>query len=423
MGNQQLHNRLSLEQAKIIFDNYLIKEIRAKDAMENLGIKKSQFYRLVDEYNNDPDGFNLDYGRTEANNKLSTETEKKILKELEKDKKLIDNKDICIRDYNYSAIKDILQEKHQIKTSVTTIINRAKENDYCIKKSKKKAHDREILTSCIGDLLQADSSHHLWSPYMDKKLYLITYLDDHSRLMLYAELVEVENVWSHICALKSIFLRYGCPLRIYVDQHSIFRYVKDRDKHRPWNLYTKFTGDVVTQYEQILNKCNVNIIYALSPQAKGKIERPYRWIQDRLVRTASKEKLTTIDELRNALKELIEKYNTRWVHSTTKEIPIIRFENAIRNNKSLFRPFKLKEPYKDLNDIFCMRAQRVVDNYRKISLNGIELKVPNGVHRQTIDLKVIPNYKDGNVEIRFWQHNSFIGSTTEKIANFKRFPF
>jgi len=396
MGNQQLHKRLSLEQVKTIFDNYLAKEIRAKDAIENLGIKKSQFHNLVNIYENDPDSFNLDYKRTEANNKIKNEVEEKILEELEEDKKLINNKDMTVRDYNYSAIRDTLEDKHGIKTSAQTIINRAKNNDYYIKKKKKKVHDREVITNCIGELIQADSSHHLWSPYMDKKLYLITYLDDHSRLMLYAELVEVENVWSHVCALKSVFLQYGCPLKIYVDQHTIFRYVKDRDKNRPHNHYVKFTGDVVTQYAQVLKECTVNISYALSPQAKGKIERPYRWIQDRLVRT---------------------KYNTKWVHSTTKEIPIIRFENAKRN-KSLFRDFKLEEPHKDLNDIFCMRAQRVVDNYRKISLNGVELKVPNGFHKQIVDLKVIPDYENDNVEIRFWQYDKFLGSTMEKISNF-----
>lgn len=423
MGNQQMHKRLSLEQVKTIFDNYFAKEISAKDARDNLGIQKSHFYRLATEYENNPDGFNLGYERTVANNKIDSNTEEKILTELEADKKLIDNKDIAIRYYNYSAIKENLEQKHKIKISVNTIINRAKKNHYYLEKTTKKAHDHEVLTNCLGELIQGDSSHHLWSPYMDKKLYLITYLDDHSRLILYADLVEVENAWSHICALKSMFLRYGCPLKIYVDQHSIFRYVRDRDKNQPHNLYTKFTGDVITQYEQVLKECNVNIVYALSPQAKGKIERPYRWIQDRIVRTAAKEKLTTIEELRKVLHELIEKYNTKWIHSTTKEIPIIRFENAMTNNKSLFRQFKLQAPYKDLNDIFCLRAQRTIDNYRKISLNGIELKVPNGVYRQIVDIKASPDYETGNVEIRFWQYNSFIGKTVEKIANFKKFPF
>lgn len=423
MRNQQLHKRLSVEQVKTVLQNYLGKEIRAKDAMNNLGIKKSHFYRLVREYRDDPKNFNLDYGRATPNNRVSLEIENKILEELKEDKKLIDNKDIAIKSYNYSAIKENLEDKYDIHTSLTTIINRAKNNEYYIEKKEKKVHDREVLTNCIGELIQGDSSHHLWSPYMKEKLYLITYLDDYSRLILYADLVKKEKVWTHIYAVKSFFLQYGRPLKIYVDRHSIFKYVKDRDKHRPWNNYVKFTGDVITQWEQVLDECKVEATHALSPQAKGKVERPYRWIQDRLVRIAAKEKLSTIQELRQALKMLIEKYNTKWKHSTTEEIPIIRFEKAIKNNKSLFTSFKLEEPYKDLNDIFCLRSKRVVDAYRKISLNNVELKVPNGIPRQTVDLKMVPDYKNGNVEIRFWQYDKFLGNTIEKISNFTKVPF
>jgi hypothetical protein len=83
----------------------------------------------------------------------------------------------------------------------------------------------------------------------------------------------------------------------------------------------------------------VGVIYALSPQAKGKIERPYRWLQDRIVRTCAREKLTHIDEVRGILREEVDRYNNHQVHSTTKEVPSIRFENARRQGNSLFRPF------------------------------------------------------------------------------------
>ena len=159
----------------------------------------------------------------------------------------------------------------------------------------------------------------------------------------------------------------------------------------------------------------LGITYALSPQAKGKIERPYRWIQERIVRTAAKEKLTTIDELRAVLKELIRKYNTVWIHSTTKEIPIIRFENAIRENKTLFKPFRLVGKNQTVDDIFCLRANRVVDSYRKISFEGLELKVPNGTPRQTVDLRITPDEEKGLVKIRFWQNDFFLGEIFEKL--------
>jgi hypothetical protein len=423
MNNQQLHKRLSKEQVVAILENYLAKEIKACDARKNLGLSKTHFFRMVANYNENPNAFDIKHKGNAGNRKISEDSKDKIIKELEKEKELIDNKDISIKNYNYSAIKDILEEKHGITVSLPTIINRAKENDFYKKKIVRKAHDREVITNLIGELAQHDSSHHLWSPYMNRKLYLITTIDDHSRLLLYAELVEAENTWVHIEALKSVFLQYGCPLRYYADQHAIFRYVKDRDKHRPFNTYTKFTDDVDPQWRQVLKACNVTPIYALSPQAKGKIERPYRWLQDRIVRTAAKEHIDTIEGLRIVLKDLVNKYNTKWVHSTTKEIPIIRFENAVRNKKSLFTEFKLRGTNETLDDIFCIRIQRMIDSYRKVSVGGCELRVPNGNPKDTVELRISPDQENSLVRVRFWQRNIFLGEILEKMDNLQIVPF
>jgi len=417
MNNQQMHKRLSNEQVLAILENYLSGEIKAKDARENLGLGKSQFFKIVADYKDEPGSFNIKHKGNSGNRKISEDSKKKIIKELEKEKKLIDNKDMPIKNYNYSAIKEILEEKHGITVSLPTIINRAKENDFYKKKIIRKSHDREVITNLIGELAQHDSSHHLWSPYMTRKLYLITTIDDHSRLLLYAELVEAENTWVHIEALKSVFLQYGCPLRYYADQHAIFRYVKDRDKNRPFNTFTKFTDDVDPQWRQVLKQCNVTPIYALSPQAKGKIERPYRWLQDRIVRTAAKEHIDTLEGLRIVLKELVNKYNTKWVHSTTKEIPIIRFENAIKNNRSLFTQFKIELTNQTIDDIFCLKIRRMVDNYRKVSVGGFELRVPNGNPKETVELRMTPDAKNELVKVRFWQKNIFLGEILEKMEN------
>jgi len=77
-----------------------------------------------------------------------------------------------------------------------------------------------------------------------------------------------------------------------------------------------------------MSECKVKPIYALSPQAKGKIERPYRWLQDRIVRTCARENIRKIEETREVLAYEVKRYNEQQVHSTTGEIPIIRFERA-----------------------------------------------------------------------------------------------
>lgn len=417
MSNQQIHKKFSDEQVIAILENYLAKEMTTKEAMAKLEVKRSQFFNLAARYRDGSEEFTIKHKGNDGNRKISDEVEAAILGELGKEKKLINNKNMPVKFYNYSAVRDDLKSKLKIEVALSTIINRAKDNGYYIAKPERRVHDREVITNLAGELAQHDSSFHQWSPYIAEKFYLITTIDDYSRLLLYAELVERENVWAHILALKSVFLQYGCPFKYYPDQHVIFRYVKDRDKHTPWNTFSKFTDDVDPQWKQVVKDCGVGLTYALSPQAKGKIERPYRWLQDRIVRIAAKEHVDTLEGLRKILKELVSKYNTEWVHSTTKEIPIVRFENAIRNKKSLFKPFKIEKQDQTIDDIFCLRAERVVDSYRKISINNLELRVPHGTPRQTVELRMVPDIDSCLVKIRFWQEDRFLGEQMEKLES------
>lgn len=412
---QQLHQRLSTEQVRVVLENYQAKEISIENACQLLSVKRARFFRILAAYKKDPSAFTVVH-RGGGNRKISTDTEAKILEELKKEKELIDDKDMPVRTYNYSAVRDSLQAQN-VTVSVPTIIRRAKEHGFSLPKRERIAHDREVLTTLAGELVQHDSSHHLWSPFADRKWYLITTIDDYSRLLLYADLWERESTWAHLCALKSVFLRYGCPMKYYADQHAIFRYVKERDKFRPCTTYTKFTDDVDTQWRQVLKGCGVEPIYALSPQAKGKIERPYRWLQDRMVRTAAKEHVDSLEGVRGILQELVETYNTRWVHSTTKEIPILRFEQAVREGRSLFTPFTLKEAER-MEDVFSIKMDRVVDAYRKVSLQGCEIRVPGGIPRDKVTLKMSPDTETGLVKIRIWKEDEFLGEvleTTERL--------
>jgi hypothetical protein len=202
--------------------------------------------------------------------------------------------------------------------------------------------------------------------------------------------------------------RYGTPLKYYADQHSIFRYVRDRDKFTPWHTAHKFTDEVDPQFKQVLKDCGTELIYALSPQAKGKIERPYRWLQDRIVRTCAKEHITELKDAKRVLRELVHQYNHQWIHSTTKEIPMVRLEHAIKERKSLLRPFTIKSPYLSSKDIFCLRDQRVVNAYRKITFKHIELAVPKVPPRNTVELRIVPGVKPGLAEVRMWHRGELV---------------
>jgi hypothetical protein len=361
-----ISKRLSQAQVVTILTKYEEKKVSIEHTCISLGLKRARFFKLLKRFRADKAEFSLSSLRT-GTKRISAEAEEHIRKELEKEKELIDNPSMPIRWYNYSAVQDVLKEEHKVDVSVPTIIDRAKKLGFYIPKVERTRHERIVSTDFIGELVQHDSSHHLFSPFMDDKLYLITSLDDHSRLLLFADLFFKETTWHHIEALSHVFTSFGVPLKYYADQHSIFRYVKDRDQKRPHHEYVKFTDDVDPQWKAVLKRCGSDVTYALSPQAKGKIERPYRWLQDRLVRTAAKEKLTTIDELKEALRSLVGMYTNRWVHSTTGEIPVVRFENALNGNCSLFKSLP-KEI--ERNDLFCLTFKRTTDGYRSLSFES-----------------------------------------------------
>jgi len=280
--SKQLHKNFTNDQVKSLFEKYSKKEIKLNYILQILRIKRSRFFELLTRYRKDPDNFSIQYKRNISNYRIDREIEANIIKELKCEKDLIKAKDVPIKYYNYSYIKDLLEQKYRQRVSLPTIIDRAKRNNFYFLKPKRKAHEKEVITNYPGELIQHDSSHHLFAPYAGSKWYLITSLDDYSRLILYAVLVERETTWEHILALEDVLLKYGFPLVYYVDSHSIFRFVQGRDSF--WRNHYRLTDELNPQWKQVLEDCRVKVTYALSPQAKGKIERPYRWIQDRLVK-------------------------------------------------------------------------------------------------------------------------------------------
>ncbi len=404
----QLHKNFTSSQVEDLIYRYLAKEVKRSYIQEILGIGKTRFFALVKEYKKDPESFSIEYRRDKATRKISKEVENNIMKELKVEKKLISDQEVPLRSYNYSYIKDRLASKYGQKVSTPTIINRAKKGGFYLKKSKRKAHDREVLTNYVGELVQHDSSHHKFSPYTEKKWYLITSIDDCSRYLLYYRLIERETSWTHIEALEEVALKYGLAYSYYVDCHSIFRFVQGRDSF--WRKHYKVTDEADPQWKQVLGDLRVKLVYALSPQAKGKIERPYGWLQDRIVRTCARENIDNIIDGNKVLEAEAERYNYRQVHSTTGEVPYYRFKRLLGEGKTLFREFLVPAPYKSTNDIFALRDKRVVNPYRKISFNKLVINITGVPIRERVSLRIIPDLTSGMAEIRFWYKNELVGT-------------
>jgi hypothetical protein len=411
----QIHKRFTVEQVKVLLQCYTKGSITRAELEKILQISKTRFFAMLKEYRQDPAGFSITYKRATPA-RLSAETEVTMATELLAEKALIEDPDLPISNYNYLALRDRLKTKG-ITVSATTITKRAKELDCYLPHHKHKVHDREVITTTIGALIQHDASTHRWSPFAEEKWTLITSLDDYSRKLLFADFFTQETSWAHIQAAQAVLQAFGLPLSYYVDNLRVFRFVQNRDS--VWRKHILVTDDIDPQWRQVMRLMGVDVAYALSPQAKGKVERPYRWLQDRIVRTCALEKLTSLDDVRSVLRNEVDRYNNHQVHSTTGEIPNLRFENARKSGTSLFRPFSLPKPYASPKDVFCLRDTRTLNGYRRISLFNQEIDVPHVPLREDVELHMIPNFGKHILEVRIWWNKKLVHSINLPLAEIR----
>lgn len=215
--------------------------------------------------------------------------------------------------------------------------------------------------------------------------------------------------------------QFGCPLKYYVDNHSIFRFVEKRDTI--WHKHNVGEEKAVVQWKEVLKDLNVEVVYALSPAAKGKVERPYQWLQDHLVRTCVRENITHIEGAREVLYEEIHRYNHHKIHSTTHEIPALLYEKAMKDKKSLFRKISIPRPYETFDDIFCYRIKRVADAYRKISWQSLKFRLSVVSPQDEVELRISFDLKSKMAKIRFWCKNKLVGEQKVKSEDIKKVHF
>ena len=410
-----IHRRFTDEQVRVLFQGYCRGQFRRTDVQDLLGIGKSHFFALLKVYRQSSEGFSLAYQR-QTPARLLGEVEAEIKRTLLREKALVEDPDLPISSDNYAAMRDRLQASG-IKVSLTTIIDRAKKLDCHRPRRRRKTHDREVLTASIGALIQHDASTHLWSPLAQEKWSLITSIDDYSRKLLFADFFPSETTWAHIQATQAVCEEFGLPLRYYVDSLRVFRFVQGRDSF--WRKHVLETDDVDTQWRKIMRLLGVDVTYALSPQAKGKVERPYRWLQDRIVRTCVYENLSTLEDARSALQAEVKRYNIRQVHSTTGEIPNVRFERARAAGNSLFRKLVIPRPYTSSQDVFCLREQRMVNGYRRISLFNHIIEVPNVPLRAYVDVHLVPDEARQLMQVRIWWNGKLVHSLSLPLKGFR----
>jgi len=147
----QIHKRFTDEQVRLLMQSYDQGQLRREEVQELLGIGRSRFFALLKDHRRDPAGFSIAYQRA-APARLSADVEAEMTQALLREKEIVEDPNLPISGYNYTAIKDRLAAKG-ISVSVTTIIKRAKQLDCYKPRKKHKTHDQLVLAASTRALM------------------------------------------------------------------------------------------------------------------------------------------------------------------------------------------------------------------------------------------------------------------------------
>lgn len=231
-----------------------------------------------------------------------------------------------------------------------------------VKPVKKRKHRlRRKPRERFGEMLQGDSSPHDWLEGRGPKMDLVHFVDDATGIE-WADFFEEETTKAYFTVMMDILKKNGIPRSLYVDNHSVFRVNRDETAEE------QMTGKrPLTTFSRAMEDLGILIIYAESPQAKGRVERRGGLHQDRLVSELRKANAKTIEEARVVLKAHLWKNNPR-------------FKKAPANPESAFIP--LPEGL-DLKQVLCWKEERTVSNDNTISFNGRSYQIPKSLARVT----------------------------------------
>jgi transposase len=243
-----------------------------------------------------------------------------------------------------------------------------------VRRRRPRAHRRRRERKAqAGLMLLWDGSPHDWLEGRGPKLCLMGAIDDAtSEFMPGAHFVEQECAAGYLRTLKAIGAELGVPWSIYMDQHGS---LKRSDDH--WTLAEELRGrQDPTQVGMALEALQIEPIYALSPQAKGRVERMWWTFQDRLVSELRLAGATTASEATN----VVERY--RLEHNEKFAVPP-------RDRAPAWRPLR---PGIDLDRICSFRYEATVLRDNTVRLAGMVIDVPPGPRKCS--------YADKRVEVR-----------------------
>ena len=239
------------------------------------------------------------------------------------------------------------------------------------RRAKKHRKRRERMAQ-EGWMVLWDGSPHLWFGSEHPPCCLMAAMDDANGRVLAARFFPFEGTSGYLWLLKQMVKRYGIPVSIYQDRHGTLH---RNDDH--WSLEEQLAGrQEPTQVGLALEALGIEPIFALSPQAKGRMERLFGILQDRLIAELRLAGVSTIQEANAFLSSFIKRFNRRFAVNP-------------RESQKAWR----KVPKElDLDRIISFRYHTIVGNDNTAHLGGLIIDIPPGPQRRS--------YAKEKVEVR-----------------------
>jgi transposase len=327
-------------------------QLTRAEAARKLEISERQLYRIQKSYREKGEQGLVHGNRGKVSHRLiSEEVKERIMKLLEDQ----------YEDYNTLHFQEILAEKYGIKLGYSTLQSIRQDAGHPTPRKKKAAQHRRRRTPrpIYGMMLQADASIHPWLEERGPKLALIALIDDATN-KVWGAFREYEDAAGYLEVLQEVCLKEGIPMEFYTDKRNVFR------DQRELSVEEQLAGkERTSHFKAILDNLGIQLIQADSPQAKGRVERLFDTLQDRLVKALREAGAQTLTEANQVLQDYLPRHNRRFMKKAAQE-------------GSAFVPWP---PKLAPNELFCFRYQRTVRNDNTISFDNVALQIPPGKYR------------------------------------------
>lgn len=282
-------------------------------------------------------------------------------------------------DFGPTLATEKLAERDGLRVSRETVRGWMSEAGLWLsRKQRRTFHQPRFRREAYGELVQIDGSEHRWFEDRGPPCSLLVFVDDATGRLMQLRFVRSESAFTYFEALELYLQNHGMPVTFYSDKHSVFRVAKKDAKG----------GQGMTQFGRALCELNIEILCANSSQAKGRVERMNRTLQDRLVKELRLSGIDTMEAGNAFLPGFMDDYNARFA------VPPARPED-------LHRPLNLAPDR--LTEILCKREQRYVGSQLTFSFERKrimleESEVTRGLVGRYVETYA---YADGRLDVRW----------------------